>query len=404
MGPLSYLWNAFDLHHKLFSYIPYPKLLNWDRNKKEIYCITSQRKLFPWYVAIIIGVWISGVLSSILVLFEQRFRGNLPGLMTTVNTIVIGATTTISGGTAVVTIYYQETICQYFRKLVCIHKKCLIVKPAWKKGNPRRLKLKPSEFLLLKCFINSVIFCFAIVPTPAAILVVYEKLEPFGLLLELYAIPQAHKLSTLTRVLLYLFRLVVGCINILEAARSVSFQILVFIAVTQIYIVILKECIQVRCSPYSLEKYIMLQMIHESATAPGNILISLLMGGAININVMSLWIVIYCWNKVPWFIYSAAFGACFVIPATVIALLPLASNIHDISKEILRQFSLVNRKQGNVVGRTDLQRRKLRIRALRKVFFCCGNFFKLQRFSNIEYLQVTIDRMIDVILGIPPPS
>ncbi len=209
MGSLSYLWNAFDLHHKLFSYIPYPKLLIWDRNKKEIYRITSKRKLFPWYVAIIIGVWISGVLSSVMVLFEQRCRRNLPGLMNTVNTIVIGAITTISGGSAVVTIYYQDTICQYFQKLVCFHKKCLTAKPVWKK-DCRRSKFKPSESLILKCFINVVIFGFAILPIPAAILAVYEKLEPFGLLLELYVVSQT-QLTTLTCILLYIFRLFVAC-------------------------------------------------------------------------------------------------------------------------------------------------------------------------------------------------
>ena len=42
MGSLSYLWDAFDLHHKLFSYIPYPKL-------------TKMVLIHKWFKSIIIN-------------------------------------------------------------------------------------------------------------------------------------------------------------------------------------------------------------------------------------------------------------------------------------------------------------------------------------------------------------
>lgn len=399
---LSYLWDAFDFHHTMFKYIPYPKLLNWDINKKQIYTLPlpSKIKLVPWYIAIFLGIWTSGFLCSLLIIFEQFFRGNLRGMMTTMITITVLLCSLISGGTAILSIYYQENICQYFHNLACIHRHHLMKPNSKRKNGPAR----SLHSFLLQMFINLIIFGAATSPIPFTIFPIVENLEPLGKLMELYILPNPTERSISVIFLSFFFRLVVSWVAVLEASRAVSFQILVFMTVTQIYLEILKECTQYPWLPSSLRNFVMLQMIHESAKPPGNIMIALLMGSAIQLNVMAFWVVAYCWGKVLWFIYLCALVICVGIPATVIALMPFAVNIHEMSTQILWRYKQWSRQSENCIGVTrNIKWRKLRIKALRKVNFSCGNFFKLQRSSKIMYLNVTIDFVTNALLGIPVP-
>ncbi|CAL8125625.1 unnamed protein product [Orchesella dallaii] len=328
------------------------------------------------------------------------------GLLSTLQTVVIALFSVISGGSAVAGMVYGEKTAEFFNRLLSLEK----YMANEFKDCPFEQKRKSSlNFLhderFLNYFTKMLIFIAATFTLPIATLAIIENIEPFGNVLECFILPSAYHRTMPTILAVFLLRLIMAWIATIETARSSTFLLLVFHAVTQIYLKLLQQL-----KRHSIQKrrrilkcYVILQTIHIDAEPCGNVLIALVMCCGIGLYTISVWMTINCWERVPIFVYVFAFSFSLVIPFLIMALMPFAVRIHENSTAIIKSWKTESAAKW-YSNSYDRRWVGMRIKAARRITFSCGIHFHLKHSTKITYLQATIDQAIDALIAIPAPT
>ncbi|CAL8125627.1 unnamed protein product [Orchesella dallaii] len=413
MSSAKYTWDVFDLHHRFFTYVPYPQLLVWDGNKRQIFC-TPQKHLILWYFAIFVIIILLGVVASGVILLEQLF-GNpkVSGLVKTLQLIVVGLFAAISGGTGVAVMLYGERTAVFFNRLVALEKYLSkVFTPSQCNCSLRSLQRfsnTSSKYLteerMLEVLMKGAVLIGSIFAIPVSTMGMINNMDPIGHLLECYILPEPYNRTTPIIVFSFITRLLICWMASVETARSISLLILVFHTVIQIYLKLLHQMKVCSSSKRKeiLKFYTLLQMIHVDAEPCGNALIAILMGSGAGLYTTAVWVTVKGWKQVPFFLYIFAFSFSFIIPGVIMALLPYAVKIRQNSSKIILGWKLECSLKwySNSFDRRCV---RMRIKALRFITFSCGNYFHLKRTTKRNYLHATVDLAVESLMTVPAPS